>query len=98
MNSVIWKFPLPMVGEGMIEMPRGAAVLTVQTQGNEPMLWAPMLWAEVDPKAPKIKRRFVIYGTGHPMQGEPMSYVATFQMNGGQLAFHVYTDRIEYTD
>lgn len=45
---------------------------------------------------PKIKRRFGMYGTGHTMPGTFAHYVGTFQMNGGEFVFHVYTDRVEY--
>ena len=93
MNKAIWKFPLSVLGESMIEMPKGAAVLTVQAQRNEPMIWA-----EVDPNAQNIKRRFVSYGTGHGYDGDGLSYVGTYQINGGEFVFHVFTDRIEYTD
>lgn len=90
MNKV-YKYPMEMMGDQMIEMPKGAAVLCVQAQHG-----LPQLWAEVDPNAPMIKRRFAVYGTGHTMPGTFPSYVGTFQMSGGDYVFHVYTDRVEY--
>lgn len=89
----IFKYPLKVEDVQMVEMPKGAAVLCVQTQGN-----TPCLWADVDPQAPKVCRSFVTYGTGHPMDdGQARHYIGTYQLRGGALVFHVYTDRIEYS-
>lgn len=92
---VVYKYALPAGPVQDIEMPAGAIVLTVQSQRDEPFIWA-----EVDPDAPKFFRRFRTYPTGSPMdEGSPMQdwkkypyYVGTFQLNDGALVFHVYTD------
>jgi hypothetical protein len=88
----IFKYPLKVEDIQMVEMPEGAAVLTIQTQGE-----IPCLWAKVDPSAPIIKRCFITYGTGHPVNDGPADhYVGTYQLRGGKLVFHVFTDRVEY--
>lgn len=88
----IYKYPLKTADVQMVEMPKGATILCVQTQGE-----TPCLWAEVNPKAEKICRAFVTYGTGHPLDdGTAKHYIGTYQLRGGALVFHVYTDRIEY--
>ena len=81
----VWKFLLPVIvgspvaiglGPFEIEMPRGASVLAVAMQENDPVLWA-----LVDPKQPMEKRRFLLAGTGEreiPAKG--FLYVGTFQM------------------
>ena len=79
----IWKFPLQP--DASIEIPKGAQLLTVQAQRDEPQLWA-----MVDPSAPKETRRFKTFGTGHEITEDPGAYVATFQMHGGSLVFHVF--------
>ncbi len=90
----IFKYQLKVVGVQMVKMPKGAAVLTVQTQHNNPCIWA-----EVDPDAPIVKRRFIMYGTGHPMLSEEVThYVGTYQLPQSGLVFHVYTNRKEYTE
>ena len=86
----IWKFELKAPACS-IEMPAGAAILTVQTQNNRPVLWA-----EVDPSVKSIKRKFLTVPTGAEFDIEPAHYVGTFQLHGGVLIFHVYTDRVEY--
>lgn len=88
----IFKYPLKVDGVQAVAMPEGAIVLTVQTQGD-----TPCVWAEVHPDAKPIKRKFVTYGTGHPMtDGLAQHYVGTYQLGGGALVFHVFTDRVEY--
>lgn len=88
----IFKYPLKVDDLQMVEMPSGAAILTVQTQNG-----VPCIWAAVDPDAKRIKRAFVTYGTGHPMDDGPAKhYVGTYQLRDGALVFHVFTDRIEY--
>jgi len=76
MKRTIWKYELK-VGDNIFEMPRRAEVLTVQTQGK-----SVCLWALVDADAPKTKRRFQIYGTGHEMEDGVLRHIGTFQVDG----------------
>jgi hypothetical protein len=82
--TTIYKWTLTPGSTGL-HMPAGAKVLTVQMQGDQPQLWA-----LVDPEQPKEWRTFEIHGTGHPMPTNPGEYVATFQMHGGALVWHVF--------
>lgn len=79
----IWKFPLP-IGPSVVEMPNGAEVLTVQTQNDQPCLWA-----LVDTDHDIIRRVFDVFGTGHimPRSGK---YIGTFQLDGGAFMGHVF--------
>ena len=83
MSKTIWKFQL----EPVISMPKGAEILTVQTQAG-----TPFVWALVNPEAENEYRYFDIFGTGHnvPVGTEVMKYVATYQLHGGNLVFHVF--------
>lgn len=83
--TTIYKYPL-LPGRTYLEMPRGAQVLTVQMQRG-----SPYLWARVDPTEQKSMRVFEVFGTGHEMPDDPqLVYVATFQMDGGALVWHVF--------
>ena len=82
--KTIYKWTLT-VGMTELQMPAGAKVLTAQMQGDQPQLWA-----LVDPTQPKERRVFVIYGTGNSVPDNPGEYVATFQMDGGALVWHVF--------
>lgn len=84
MMTTIYKWTLTP-GSTDLHMPAGARVLTVQMQGDQPQLWA-----LVEPEQPKEWRTFEIYGTGNPMPANPGEYVATFQMDGGSLVWHVF--------
>lgn len=83
---VIWKWTLDVTDRQSLSIPVGAKLLTVQTQGN-----APQLWALVDEEAPAVRRTFVTYGTGHPMpDADYGTYVGTYQIHNGELVFHVF--------
>ena len=90
----IFKYQLQVEDVQDVEMPIGSTVLTVQAQGP-----IPCIWAHVSPEARIVKRRFRTYGTGHPMKDSDSFpfYVGTYQLSGGALVFHVFTDRVEYT-
>ena len=85
----VWKFPTPIDDVFSIDLPKGAQILTVQVQRGEPCIWA-----LVDPDAPKEKRHFVLLGTGHVHSKrllEGCSYVGSYQVQGGQLVFHLWS-------
>lgn len=87
--STIWKFPVPLYKQGMasadpvIDMPRGAKVLTLQVQDGHPMLWA-----AVDPGQPTEPRQFAIVGTGHALPDNAGAYVGTWQST--IYVFHLF--------
>lgn len=83
----IFKYKLEVEGAQHIEMPERADILCVQVQNGEPHIWA-----RVDPAAPKEKVFFRTYGTGHEMEKSWKRYVGTYQLEGGALVFHVFTD------
>jgi hypothetical protein len=85
--KTIWKFPLAVGAEIALEMPGGATVLDVQTQGE-----IPCVWALVDSTAPLTKRHFCVMGTGHNCDTLPANakHVGSFQLLGGALVFHLF--------
>lgn len=87
--KTIWKYTLP-VGDGEINMRQGAEILTVQTQGN-----IPYLWAIVDTEKTKGTRKFILRGTGHIFTGEEGKYIGTFQLINLGLVFHVFEKKGE---
>lgn len=88
MTPRVFKYPVPIADEARILMPEWAQILSVAFQG--PQL---MLWAIVDPDAPKQVRVLAIRGTGHPAAGldgtEPAAFVGTAIHPGG-LVFHIW--------
>jgi hypothetical protein len=84
--KTIWKFPFKTTDILNISMPEGAEILSVQTQYEQPCMWA-----LVDPGAKKVTRKFQIFGTGHPVNDpETKKFIATYQEEGGALIFHIF--------
>ncbi len=84
--KTIHKFPITsMSRETVLDVPKGANFLAVQTQGQ-----TVTLWAEVDTDQPYEKRCVFMIGTGHPLPDEPCEYIGTTQMLGGNLIWHFY--------
>ena len=93
--KMIYKYPLGLdihhnaVYE--IEMPRAAKILTIQTQGA-----MPVLWAIVNPKKETRKYTFHVFGTGFEMKEydkKHYDYVATVQQItalGISMVWHIF--------
>jgi len=87
-KKTIWKFPVPIADSFSIPMPRGARILTINTQNGEPVLYA-----LVDPKELMVSRKFALRGTGHNAESLDLNnYIGTFQMYGGDIVFHLFND------
>lgn len=87
MEQVIWKFPLKTTDAQKLSLPKGAEILCVQTQFNEPCLWALVEEGNTE------FRVFETFGTGHPVHcdmGVDRKYIGTYQLDGGSLVFHVF--------
>lgn len=82
-TSVIYKYPLEVTDEQIIDMPGSARLLSVQMQRGVVCLWA---W--VDPNAIPKKRHIVIIGTGNPISFFPGEFVGAVQQ--GQFVWHVF--------
>jgi hypothetical protein len=83
--KVIWKYQLELKDSQEISMPRGAKILTVQTQSG-----IPCLWVLVDPERMFETKLIRIFGTGNDFELVDYKYIGTFQINKGDLIFHVF--------
>jgi len=81
----IWKYQIAISDVQTIEMPAGAKILSLQTQDG-----TPCIWALCNEEASKELRTFTMYGTGHIIHKDPGTFIGTFQMDGGELVFHVF--------
>ncbi len=81
----IWKWQIEVTDQQHILAPVGAKFLDVQMQNGECCIWA-----LCDEHAENKPRKIAIYGTGNPVPDDPGEYIATFQMSGGALVFHVF--------
>jgi len=82
----IYKYTLSITDEQTVELPLGAKILSIQTQGEMPQLWALVN----DLQERKQSRRIRICGTGHQIPDSPGEYLGTFQMHDGSLVFHAF--------
>ena len=87
MKKQIWKFQINP-NKVIVEMPIGAEILTIQNQKENACIWA-----LVNPENEKEKRHFEVFGTGHNIHydmGFERKYINSFQMEGGNLVFHLF--------
>ena len=85
--ATIWKFPIELRDEFMLEMPRDAELLFVAAQND-----MGCLWARVVPGRQTELRKFKLRGTGHEVD-TACDYVGSFMSRGGSLVFHLFEDR-----
>lgn len=89
--NAIWKYPLEVVDEQIIQMPGHASIVSVQVQYG-----TPCLWAVVNPATARAQsqrgRKIRIVGTGHDFDASNLKYIGTFQLLDGKFVGHVFED------
>ncbi len=88
MKKVIFKYSLGKQERQSVELPKGAEILSIQTQ-----LDVIQLWAFVDSDNEREEREIEIFGTGNPIpyeKGFERRYISTFQVYGGHFVFHAF--------
>jgi len=81
----IHKYKLAFKDINTVDLPKGAEILTIQTQYGAPYLWAQIDEKETDIVPVKIR----MFETGHVFDFEG-TYISTFQVRGGDLVFHAF--------
>ena len=84
--KVIYKYAITGL-DVIVKMPAGAKILTVQTQGVEPFIWA-----LVDTDAPLVDRHLRLVPTGEPLNFVLGEYIGTVQFRDSfsLLVFHLF--------
>ena len=94
----VWKYILGVRhGPQLFEMPVGAKVLRGGLLKDE----GPCIWALVDPAAEMETRSFILVGTAHVIEKEPLSHIGTMLDVVGpgiQLVWHVFEMAMEEGD
>lgn len=82
----IWKYVLNL-GATTLSMPVGAKVLTAAMQYD-----SLCVWAIVDPSRDREVRRFMVFGTGQPIEvlDTRLLYVNTIQLQDGAFIGHIF--------
>ena len=84
-DAVVWKYPLSArFSDFALEMPAGAEVPHFAAQSG-----APCLWARVTPSRPHEARRFLLRGTGHPVDPRAR-HVGTVVLEDARLVLHLF--------
>ena len=79
----IWKFPLEITDDAIIEIPGLIRLLSVADQDG-----TLTLWAAVRPHLPKEMVHISIRGTGQPFDGLEGAFIGSVLM--GPFVWHVY--------
>lgn len=87
--KTIYKYPLSIIAENLIQKPRNAEILSIQMQNS-----IPCIWALVETNNETELKIIEIIPTGSKI--EPLThhqgrqFIGTFQMQGGSLVFHAF--------
>ena len=82
MAKQIWKYSL----ENVIEMPKGAEILTVDIQNGQ--MFNAQMWVKVNTENEMEKRMFEVIGTGQNFDDTNRKYIGTYQ--DGPFVWHVF--------
>lgn len=88
-SQVVYKFDVPYDGEFSIKLPRGAQVLCVDVQNDEPKLWVQM----TTETAYFDERYFKLVPTGMPFNADYLIYIGTFLSLNTRFVGHLYEMR-----
>ncbi len=84
--KTIYKYPLVVADKQTIEISDDFQMCCIQTQHENPCLWI-----GVNTEAQKTKVIIRMFGTGHEIPSDiDLEYIGTFQLNYGELVFHVF--------
>lgn len=84
--NTIHKFPLRLVDEQTILLPRGAQILSVGFQYSELQLWTLVDKTEME----KEPRRIAVWGTGEVFVGDPGRFLGTVFLTVAGEVYHVF--------
>lgn len=87
--KTIYKYPLAIEDFQIIQLPKGAKILCVQAQEDQPQLWAvvdTLAAKRTDSYEPK---HIITIATGGPMP-DVGKYLGTYQVLKGRFVGHVF--------
>lgn len=83
-SKVVWKYPLAVVGEQVVRVPRRGHLLHVGMQGD-----AICLWILTEPDVEMVDVTIYVVGTGHPA-GRDWAPLGTVFHDRLGLVWHVF--------
>lgn len=86
-NNTIWKYPLERKRMQVIEMSKGATIISCKMQGGLiPCIWAMANSFQVE----KEERKIEIIGTGKFYEPADRRFIDTIQIHEGEEIYHVF--------
>lgn len=85
----IYKYSLQICDSQIIQMKKGARIISLQVQNR-----IPCIWAMVDPNEVDEPKAFCTFGTGHDLSGVDLQFIGTYQLCSGELIYHVFESSI----
>lgn len=86
--TTIFKYPLIITDEQILELPLFSQILSVKFQRGELFLWA-----KVNTDSQSVKTKIFIYGTGNPIRSKSkMKFVDTVMHFEDSLVWHVFKE------
>jgi hypothetical protein len=83
----IWKYPLEIKDDQIIQMPGMSKILSVGLQGS-----IPCLWALVNTDNTPIEYHIYMFGTGQPLEYiYLLQFLGTLILHNEHLVCHVYS-------
>lgn len=88
-GRTIYKYQIPLLEQFVMQLPLGAEVLRMESQGG--MAW---MWCLVDTRRPKSERRFLAFKTGAPIpDNRELLYCGFVTMYiQAEIALYVFED------
>lgn len=83
--TVIVQFDLDIVASQVIALPADAVILDAQFRYRRLVLWA-----QLDPDAPRVDRTIHVYGRGVALPSPAGRHIATVQQFNGSEVWHVF--------
>lgn len=89
--KTIFKQKIKTTDSQTIELPKGAEILSLQTQFDDACIWF-----LCNPKEEEKEVKVLdIFGTGHPItDGYNGRFLGTYQLQNGHLVFHCFERNI----
>lgn len=89
-QTVIWKYPINVMGKYEIEMPFGGIIRHCDVQKNIPTIWIEFRLSATEAK-PYITRKFQMFSTGFPIAMSNLrDYIGSFVLYDGDIVVHLY--------
>lgn len=95
--KTVEKYPVQVTNAPTVMLPKGAQVLSFQSQRDEAFIWTLFIWALVDTSQPPESRQFFLQSTGDLCVFDEtcVRFVGTAQLREGAFVFHLFEQKPE---